>query len=214
MKIDCVVIGAAGMGTRLNHKVPKALVSIRNGKKIIDYQMEMLKNINDIRIVVGYKAKELSAHIRNNYPDVEIVYNNSYKTTSICYSLYLATKDLNKPYVAMCSDLLINKEEFNNFLNSFNDEPLLGITYSKTEDSIYASINSDKVVSFQRNSPSNYEWANIACVCEPIKINKNATTMFSQFEKYFPLKYFLFDNCFEIDTNNDLQFALENLNKL
>ena len=41
MKIDCVVIGAAGMGTRLNHKVPKALVSIRNGKKIMLKDVEL-----------------------------------------------------------------------------------------------------------------------------------------------------------------------------
>lgn len=213
-KIDCAVIAAAGMGTRLKFGIPKSLVNISENKKIIDYQLEMLENVNDIRVVVGYKAKELSNYIDENYDGIEIIHNENYKTNSICYSLHLATEDLDEPYIAMCGDVLINKLEFNSFLNSFNNEPLLGVTRAKTDNSIFVSINEDKVFSFQQNSFTNYEWANIACICEHIKINKYGSSLFNQLKKYLPLKYFLFDDCYEVDTCNDLRLILNNIDNL
>lgn len=212
--LDCAIIAAAGLGTRLNQNTPKALVNITENKKIIDFQMEMLENINDIRIVVGYKSNELSSYIKERYEHVKIIYNKNYEHTSICYSVNLALKDLNEPYIVMCSDLIINKKEFSTFIESLNDESRLGITPSKTEECIYATVDSGRITSFQKKYPTPYEWANLAYLTGPIKLNKNGNSIYSQLRKYLPLKYFLFDNCFEIDTSNDLKLVLNNLNKI
>lgn len=213
-KVDCAIIAAAGLGSRLNQNKPKALINITDNKKIIDFQMEMLENINDIRIVVGYKSEELSSYIKKNYDDVEIIKNYEYKHNSICYSISMASKDLDVPYIAMCSDLIINKNEFDMFINSFNGEPLLAITPVKTEDCIYSSVSDGKVVSFQKNFKTSYEWANMACISKPVEINKYGKTFYSQLNNYLPLKYFLFDKCFEIDTPNDLAFVLNNVSAI
>lgn len=214
-KIDCVIIPAAGQGTRFNQKIPKALIDITKNKKIIDYQMDLLDDINDIRVVVGYKGEKLSSYILRNYENVTIINNPNYDSTSICYSIYLASKDLDEPYIVMCSDLLINKKEFNQFIKSFNYESLLAITPSKTENRICVSTNDIKeVTSFQKNLETTFEWANLACINNTIKIDKNSPSLFSQLEKYLPLKYYMFKNCFEIDTAIDLKLALNNLNNL
>ena len=213
-KLDCAVIAAAGLGTRLNQNVPKALVNITENKKIIDFQMEMLDNINDIRVVVGYKSNELSSYIKEKYDHVKIIYNENYEHNSICYSVNLAVKDLNEPYIVMCSDLIINKKEFNKFIESINYESLLGITPVKTEECIYASVDSERITSFHKKYATPYEWANIAYVAENIKFDKTGTSIYSQLSKHLPLKYFLFKNCFEIDTSNDLKLVLGNIDKI
>jgi len=214
VNLDCAIIAAAGLGSRLNQNIPKALVNITEDKKIIDFQMEMLENINDIRVVVGYKCNKLSSYIKENYGDVKVIYNQDYKYNSICYSVYLASKELDEPYIVMCSDLIIDKIEFEKFIDSFNNESLLGITPVKSEECIYASLNNGKITSFQRKYETPYEWANIACINESVNINKNGMSFYSQLRKYLPLKYFLFENCFEVDTSNDLKFVLDNLYKI
>ena len=53
-----VVISCAGMGTRLGIGSTKALVDIC-GKPMIIRQLEMLDEVEDVRIVVGYQAEKV-----------------------------------------------------------------------------------------------------------------------------------------------------------
>ncbi|WP_409200796.1 NTP transferase domain-containing protein [Methanobrevibacter sp. DSM 116169] len=214
-KINCAVISAAGMGTRLGYNIPKTLVDITDDRKIIDYQLELVKDIEDVRLVVGYKSDKVSKYVSTKREDIKIIHNQGYETNSTCYSIHLATEKLNEPYIAIDGDLLINKNEFNNFVNAFDGNTLLGITPAKTEDGVYVNLNeSEEVTSFQRNPHTKYEWANIACINKPVIINKDKPFVYPQFEEHLPLKYFLFENCFEVDTPGDLEVALKNLNKL
>lgn len=48
-----VVIAAAGMGTRLGIGKPKCLLEI-NDKALLEYQLDLLKDIKNIFIVVGF----------------------------------------------------------------------------------------------------------------------------------------------------------------
>ena len=49
-----VIISCAGMGTRLGLNIPKCLVEI-NGKTLLEIQLQQLEDVEDVRIVVGYK---------------------------------------------------------------------------------------------------------------------------------------------------------------
>ena len=51
-----IVISCAGMGTRLGIGTTKALIDIE-GKPLILRQLEILKDFDDIRIVVGYQME-------------------------------------------------------------------------------------------------------------------------------------------------------------
>ncbi|MDE4992495.1 hydrolase, partial [Francisella tularensis subsp. holarctica] len=53
-----IILSCAGIGSRLWLGKTKALIEI-NSKSLIDYQISNFKNIEDIRIVIGYQANEV-----------------------------------------------------------------------------------------------------------------------------------------------------------
>lgn len=214
-KINHAVICAAGLGSRLGKNMPKTLVNITEDKKIIDYQLELVENIETVSYVIGYKCEKVLEYVKGKREDLRIIHNPGFENNSTCYSTWLATKDIDEPYISIDGDLLINKEEFKNFINSFNGETIIGITPSKTEDGVYVNLNeNNEVISFQRQPKTEYEWANLACVAKPVVLHKDAPYVYPQFEKHLPLKSYILKNLFEIDTPGDLNVALNNLDKL
>ena len=61
-----VIISCAGMGTRLGKNLPKCLVKISdNGLTLIETQLKQLENVDDIRVVVGYKKEMVIEKIKS-----------------------------------------------------------------------------------------------------------------------------------------------------
>lgn len=86
------VILAAGMGSRLGQSWPKPLTKLKNGRSILQQQLENIShylNEKEVIIVVGYK-KEM---IIQAFPDNLFVYNERYNMTNTAKSLL---KALNK----------------------------------------------------------------------------------------------------------------------
>lgn len=214
-KIKHAVICAAGLGSRLGKNMPKTLIDITEDKKVIDYQLEMVEDIEMVSYVIGYKYEKVLEYVKGKREDLRIIRNVGFENNSTCYSMYLATKDIDEPFVSIDGDLLINKNEFKNFVNSFKHETVLGITPAKTEDGVYAILNDkQEIISFQRTPKTPYEWANIACINKPVIIDKDEPYVYPQFEKHLPLKSFNVEHLYEIDTPGDLNFALQNLDNL
>lgn len=214
-KIKHAVICAAGLGSRLGKNMPKTLIDITEDKKVIDYQLEMVEDIEMVSYVIGYKYEKVLEYVKGKREDLRIIRNVGFENNSTCYSMYLATKDIDEPFVSIDGDLLINKNEFKNFVNSFKSETVLGITPAKTEDGVYAILNDkQEIISFQRTPKTPYEWANIACINKPVIIDKDEPYVYPQFEKHLPLKSFNVEHLYEIDTPGDLNFALQNLDNL
>ena len=214
-KIRHAVICAAGLGSRLGKNMPKTLVDISEDKKIIDHQLDLVEDIKIVSLVVGYKCEQVVGYVKNKREDLRIIHNEGYENNSTAFSIDLATKDIPEPYISIDGDLLINKDEFKNFIESFDGNTLLGITPQKTEDGVYVNLNeNNEVISFQRQPKTQFEWANIACINKPVIIDKDKDYVYPQFEKHLPLKSFLIKNLYEVDTPNDLKLALANLDKL
>lgn len=214
-KINHAVICAAGLGSRLGKHMPKTLVNITEDKKIIDYQLEMVEDIELVSYVIGYQCEKVLEYVKDKREDLRIIHNPGFENNSTCYSIYLATKDIDEPYVSIDGDLLINKNEFKNFVKSFKGETILGITPAKTEDGVYAILNDkQEIISFQRNPKTPNEWANIACINKPVILDKDEPYVYPQFEKHLPLKSFNVEHLYEVDTPGDLEFALKNLDNL
>ena len=53
-----VVISCAGIGSRLGLGNTKALIPIR-GASLIGWQMQLFREVEDVRIVVGFQANEV-----------------------------------------------------------------------------------------------------------------------------------------------------------
>jgi len=206
LPVKHVVISAAGIGSRLELNMPKCLVDI-GGKKIIDYQLHLLRNIPNIRIVVGFMEDEVINYIRKIRKDVIFVRNPDYRTTSNSYSLHLATADLKEPFLSIDGDLIIDPCSFDSFLRKCGqDKSIVGITKVKTEEAVFAHLDDTKIAKFSFTEPAEYEWAGIAYL-HNIKIQKNTGFVFKEIEKYLPLEakeiY-----CHEVDTPEDLRNAI------
>ena len=80
-ELQHAVIAAAGFGSRLNQGIPKCLVEV-NGRKIIEYQLALLQDIPDIRIVVGYHAEEVIQFVGSVRPDIKFIVNEQFDSTT------------------------------------------------------------------------------------------------------------------------------------
>jgi len=86
-----IIILAAGIGSRLGNPSPKPLTKLRNGKSIMQLQIDNLTSyfpIDDISIIVGFK-KDL---IMESFPDITYIYNPSFDRTNTSKSLLRGLK--------------------------------------------------------------------------------------------------------------------------
>ena len=205
--IKHAIISAAGIGSRLELDIPKCLVTVA-GRKIIDYQLENLKEIDDIRVVVGFYEEKVIEHVSKIRSDAIFVRNPLYSNTSTLQSLYLSAKYLNEPILTLDGDIILEKESFRGFLNICqNAVPVVAITPSGTEDAVFVNTHLDNngdlfVDSFQREPRTEYEWTGIAYMKQK-QIKYKNIFVYQALERYVPLRASII-RCFEIDTQSDL----------
>lgn len=213
MKVKNVVICAAGLGSRLGLDTPKCLVNIGE-HKLIYYLLTLFSDIENVRIVVGFKEKEVMDYVKNIRDDVVFVRNPNYRTTSNSYSLYLGTYDLKEPYLTVDGDMIVEKESYKSFVEScVPGQNLIGIAKAKTEDAVFVKLNeNNELIQFSREKIGEYEWSGIAYFSD-IKISKTENYIFEQLIDCLPLKTQVID-CYEIDTPSDLENAYNEINFL
>ena len=73
--VKSVVISCAGIGSRLGLGLTKALVQI-NGRSLISWQLELFKDVEDIRIVIGFQANDIIEEVRKHRQDVIFIFNH------------------------------------------------------------------------------------------------------------------------------------------
>ncbi len=86
-----IIILAAGIGSRLGNPFPKPLTLLKNGKTIMQQQVEKLTSyfsIDDITVIIGFK-KDL---IMESFPDLTYIYNQSFDRTNTSKSLLKGLK--------------------------------------------------------------------------------------------------------------------------
>lgn len=213
MKIKNAVICAAGLGSRLGLDLPKCLVDIGD-HKLIYYLLELLEDVENVRIVVGFKEEQVMKYVKNIRKDVVFVRNPEYMRTSNAYSLYLGTHDLKDSYLTIDGDMIIEKKSFQSFVDACQpNQNLLGIAKAKTEDAVFVETNDNQeVVAFSRKRIGDNEWAGIAHFTS-VKIRKEGNYIFEELLPHLPLKAQVIE-CFEIDTPDDLEKAYKEISFL
>jgi|TARA_R110002020_G_scaffold164412_2_gene351030 choline kinase len=86
-----IVILAAGIGSRLGNPFPKPLTPLKNGKCIMEMQVNNLDDtfdVDDINVVVGFK-KDL---IMERFPELTYIYNPFFDQTNTSKSLLKALR--------------------------------------------------------------------------------------------------------------------------
>ena len=105
-----IVILAAGIGSRLGNPLPKPLTIMKNGKSIMQQQIENLTrhfDADNINIVVGFK-KDL---IMESFPDITYIYNQLFDQTNTSKSLLKALKKNHRePVIWLNGDVVFDAE--------------------------------------------------------------------------------------------------------
>lgn len=205
------VIAAAGFGSRLNKGIPKCLVNI-NGHKIIEYQLALLQDIPDVRVVVGYHANEVISFVKDIRPDVSFIVNEKFDTTSTLQSYYMGCHDIHDFFLLLDGDIIPHKTIFRQFLCDFSMQNVVGISRCNTEDAVFTHLNSkNEIIEFTRIKPSPYEWANIALLHSDCFTNDNIY-VYQCIDRFLPLQGAVVERL-EIDTPADMEYAISMMHK-
>ncbi len=193
-----IVISCAGIGSRLGLGQTKALINF-NGKSLIRWQLEMLREIEDIRIVVGYQAKDVVNEVLKVRKDVIFVYNHDYFNTKTGASFYLGSKDANEYVIEWDGDLLVHPDDIKKILNEKGE--FIGYSDITSDEAVFVKMNeTGEVVAFSRQN-GDFEWTGPACI-KKLKVQFTHGNVFEQIEPYLPIKG-LKIRAYDIDTYED-----------
>ncbi len=154
-QVRTALLLAAGMGSRLaplTDDTPKCLVPV-NEISILERLVDALRSYNFKRlvIVIGHQAHSIRDFLGTRAGGMEITYITSpvYKTTNNIYSLWLARKEIDEPFLLIESDLVFDPKMLKGMLQPDR------IAVSKLQpwmNGTTVTINSRQMVkAFQKN---------------------------------------------------------------
>lgn len=121
-RVTTALLLAAGTGSRLRPltlDAPKCLTEV-GGTTILGRLVDNLRAQGICRLVVvtGYLDHCIRAFLQNSAPDMQVdyVFNPVYQTTNNIYSLWLARKAIQEPFVLVESDLVFQASMLNDML--------------------------------------------------------------------------------------------------
>ena len=235
-QVHTALLLAAGTGSRLaplTDKTPKCLVPV-NEISILERLVDALR-LHDFKrlvIVVGHQADSIRNFLGTRAGGIEITYITSpvYKTTNNIYSLWLARKEIDEPFLLIESDLVFDPQMLKDMLQPDR------IAVSKLQpwmNGTTVTINSHQTVkAFQKDvqkpDDKHYKTVNIyslstqtwQLVCKRLDhhISKNMVngyyeTVFADMVTEdclsFTPVFFDTDRWYEIDTIADLRAAAQ-----
>ena len=115
MNNKTVIISCAGIGSRLGRNMPKALVPV-DGKPMIIRTLELLDNVNDVRVVVGYQAEKVIEVVNSYRRDVTFVFNHDYLNNGTGASVSLAMQYAKEFILTIDGDIIIHPSDMEEIL--------------------------------------------------------------------------------------------------
>ena len=204
-----VVICCAGTGTRLGKNIPKCLVEF-NGKKVIDYELELFRDFDEIILVVGYKAEMVIDYVNGlNFTNIKFVVNDKVSTTTSGDSFYLGSLHAkNDMIVASCGDIIINPFDFKQVIDC-NEEFVCARDIS-SQQPVLLSEKNGMAISIGIGDGS-LEWLGLAGIKKE-HIEDLHGYIYDVFKKILPIRVIKV-SAQEIDTLNDYKSTFEWLDR-
>jgi len=125
-----VIILSAGRSMRmypLTKKIPKALLTLPDGKTLLESQLEVFSNfsaIDEIVIVVGYLADKIEKKLYSDYKryrdffEIKTIFNPFYHLADNLISLWLAKYEMNDGIIILNGDNYITVPVVEKLLNA------------------------------------------------------------------------------------------------
>ncbi|MBQ3354836.1 MAG: NTP transferase domain-containing protein [Bacteroidales bacterium] len=199
-----VIISCAGIGSRLGLGQTKALIKV-NGKSLIAWQLEMLKEVDDIRVVIGYQANDIIEEVLKYRKDVVFVYNHRYFETKTGASFFLGAQHGKELSIEWDGDLLVHPDDVKTVLNTEGE--FICYADKSSDEAVYVQTDErGNVVAFSRET-GDYEWTGPACIMRD-KIKYSSGNVFNQLEPYLPMRGIKI-RAYDIDTYSDYTRVME-----
>lgn len=130
-----IVILAAGIGSRLGNPFPKPLTLLKNGKSIMETQIDNISavfDVDDINVVIGFK-KDL---IMERFSELTYIYNPFFDQTNTSKSLLRALKKYRKNSVLWFNGDVVFDSKLLNALHPYivNNQSFVAVNKSKVGD--------------------------------------------------------------------------------
>ena len=198
--VKSVVISCAGIGSRLGLGLTKALVQI-NGRSLISWQLELFKDVEDLRIVIGFQANDIIEEVRKYRDDVTFVFNHRYFETKTGASFYLGARHANEYILEWDGDLLVHPDDVKMILETEGE--FLCYSDKTSDDAVFVKVDEEgNVLSFSREY-GDFEWTGPACMCKK-NLTYSSQNVFNMFEPLLPMKGIKV-RAYDIDTYDDYQ---------
>lgn len=202
-----IVISCAGMGTRLGLGCTKALVQIE-GKTLIERQLEILKDYDDIRVVVGYQAEKVIEVVNSVRKDVMFVFNHDYRNTGTGASFSLGAQHGREYVVALDGDLLVHPDDLIKAIEY--EGSCVGGTTPSTDNPWTMPTKMirgvENVIGFSKEE-GEYEWTGLAKL-RLDQLQPGTGHVFHLIEPLLPIPM-IFIRTKEIDTVDDYERAVK-----
>jgi len=193
-----VVISCAGIGSRLGLGLTKALVQI-NGGSLISWQLKLFKDVEDLRLVIGFQGGEIIEEVRKFRDDVIFCYNHRYFETKTGASYFLGARHANQESLEWDGDLLVHPDDVKMLLRTPGEFVCYGDITS--EDSVCVRVNENgDVLGFSRDG-GDYEWTGPASMTKK-HLSYSTQNVYNMFEPLCPIKGIKV-RAYDIDTYND-----------
>lgn len=193
-----VVISCAGIGSRLGLGLTKALVQI-NGNSLISWQLKLFKDVEDVRVVIGFQGAEIIEEVRKYRDDVIFCYNHRYFETKTGASYYLGARHANRETLEWDGDLLVHPEDVKKLLNTEGEFLCYGDISSEDVVCVHTNEQGD-VIDFSREN-GDFEWTGPACM-DKKHLTYNSQNVYNMFEPLCPMRGIKV-RAYDIDTYND-----------
>ena len=148
------VILAAGMGNRLKAVTggqAKALLEV-GGRSLILHQLEALADhgVGPVLVIVGYQAKQVQLEIGGR---AETLLNDRFAETNSLYSLWLARRWINGPFVLLNCDLFFDPQILGQVLEESGNVLAYDSTSSRGREQTKVAIRQRRVVDLGKDLP-------------------------------------------------------------
>ena len=198
-----VIICAAGMGTRLGIGTTKALLDI-DGVPLVIRQLELLKEFDDIRIVVGFQAEKLIQAVKEYRKDIMFAFNYQYETTGVADSLRKGLLASREYVFSLEGDILVNPEDYYEFIH-YPDE-CLAVSKISSAEPVRAVIVNNHVTHLTK-SEGYMQWPGIVKIAKT-KLTCASSHVYDVLNPVLPLPAITVRSR-EIDTQEDYDRAIE-----
>lgn len=198
-----VIICCAGMGTRLGIGTTKALVDIA-GEPLIIRELKLLREFDDIRVVVGFDAERVISVVKQFRSDIMFVCNYEYEHNGPADSVKKALLGARKYVITLDGDTVINPDDFKRFVD-FSGE-CIAVTENASDETIGSSVQDGKVIALSKKA-GNMQWSGIAKVHKS-KLYGNSSHLYEVLSPYLPMTAFSM-RLKEINIPKDYESAID-----